>query len=742
MSGAFLRCCFRSLLAAGLASTLLCAQDAPLLLTNVRDILALPDAVATEGKTPVRLHGVVTDVSLKRDEVSIYDGTATVSAALVEGVLAPDLGLDVEVEGRVYSETFNEKPRTRVEAAKITVMGTGKLPQPTPLRIPELAEFKSLDQWVEVEGVVLQIRYSSPLLTIQITSGRSYCNVLVRDWPKDNIPKNWVGGTVRVVGNNRPYTSKTTLYAMMAPSPAQVKLVKPGFVDPFDAPATTATALQKKGSISPDRYKLTGTLLDATAGNVMYFRDVNGGAFSLYTLYPLDDDKSGRFSTPVVVPNCKPGDVVEVVGTASYIEPAVHLNFAQLRVIRSGPVPAPTPTDIASVVSGKSVNDLVELHGRLITLDDVLVTPTRWRTTMKIEDAGHKIVAFLDSPKRGALADLRPDELLKIRAIATGHPHFPEVRLWLPTPRDVESLGVASEVIARRVWTWIGVTAACIIPLLVWVLMLRRSRTEVRELNAGLEKRVAERTAELEVAKDELSRSLSQERELNELKTRFISLVSHEFRTPLGITMSAVELMRHYSERLSPEKLAELLDDIHGSTLRMSGLMEQVLILGRVEAGKTAYNPVPLNLEELCGKLTDEGLSATNRRCPVNFSAQGDFADVQADEGLIRHIFSNLLSNAVKYSPEGTPVEFTVRREGDYAIFTVQDRGIGIPEADQGRLFEAFHRASNVGEVPGTGLGLLLVKRCVDLHHGSISFETQQGKGTTFTVKLPVSERG
>jgi signal transduction histidine kinase len=327
---------------------------------------------------------------------------------------------------------------------------------------------------------------------------------------------------------------------------------------------------------------------------------------------------------------------------------------------------------------------------------------------------------------------------VKVRAIVTGAPQVSGIRLWLPSPRDVQSLGVASVVMARRVWTWVGVTVACILPLLVWVVMLRRSRNAICCINSSLEEHVEARTAELAAAKDDLARALSQERDLNELKTRFISLVSHEFRTPLGITMSAVELIRHHSARLPQDKQTELLEDIHSSTLRMSGLMEQVLILGRVEAGKSAYNPAPLNLEELCGKLTDEGLSATNRRCPVNFTCVGGFADAQADEGLIRHIFSNLLSNAVKYSPEGTPVDFTLHRDNGHAVFTVQDHGIGIPEADQRRLFEAFHRAANVGEIPGTGLGLLLVKRCVDLHQGSITVASAEGKGTTFTVRLPV----
>jgi signal transduction histidine kinase len=108
------------------------------------------------------------------------------------------------------------------------------------------------------------------------------------------------------------------------------------------------------------------------------------------------------------------------------------------------------------------------------------------------------------------------------------------------------------------------------------------------------------------------------------------------------------------------------------------------------------------------------------------------------DAALLRHILGNLLSNAVKYSPAGSPVELTLRQEEDVAVIVIQDHGIGIPEADQARLYEAFHRASNVGETPGTGLGLLLVKRCVELHHGSIHMQSQEGTGTTFTVRLPL----
>jgi len=161
-------------------------------------------------------------------------------------------------------------------------------------------------------------------------------------------------------------------------------------------------------------------------------------------------------------------------------------------------------------------------------------------------------------------------------------------------------------------------------------------------------------------------------------------------------------------------------------------------VLGRVEAGKLGCKAAPCDLGVLAGKLTDECLSATNRKCPVTWRAQGDLDGANADESLLRHIFSNLISNAVKYSSADSEVTFTVRREGNDAVFQVIDQGIGIPEADRARLFEAFHRCSNVGEIPGTGLGLVIVKRCVDLHGGSLDIDSEVGKGTTFTVRLPL----
>lgn len=713
------------------------AQAADAALTKVKEVLSMPEDAAEAGTKSVILHGVVTYVTANQGEFTLHDGEACVSVIVAGGALAPDFGAEVEVEGTVVSEPFFEKKHTCVKLAKLTVRGAGTLPEATPARALDVAEFKHLDQWVSVEGTVLQVRVSMSLLTVQLMADVGSCNVLVRDWPRASFPNDWIGGRVRVTGINRAYLPGSRFLSLVAPSPAQLTVVKTGVTDPLDAPATTIGALLKKGP-SRERVKLTGTLIGATTGNVFYARGEDGGAFSFYMLHPIDEDKSGRFSTPIIMPKCSVGDVLEVVGIPGSVEPGVHLDYGVVRVVRSGPELAPASSDIGSVVAGNHVHDLVEVQGHLLSLDDVLVAPGRWRTTMKLADSDHRIVAFLDAPTRGALSHLKQDHLLQVRGIVTGAPHFPEIRLWVTKPEDLQSLGFAMDVVTRRLWMGLAIAAVIVITLAGWALMLSRSRKLVRELNASLETRVTERTAELAAAKDELAQALSQERDLNEMKTRFVSLVSHEFRTPLGVTMSAVEVLRHYRERITEEKHEELLEDIHSATLRMSGMMEQVLLLGRAEAGKIDWRPLPLDLPDLCGKLVEEGRSSMHDRCPVHFTFEGNFSHAEMDEALVRHIIGNLLSNAIKYSPEGVPVDFTLWRESDDALVIIKDRGIGIPVADQGMLFGAFHRASNVGEIPGTGLGLLLVKHCVELHQGTISVQSQEGIGTTFTVRLPL----
>ncbi|HXU75080.1 MAG TPA: PAS domain S-box protein [Methylomirabilota bacterium] len=239
-------------------------------------------------------------------------------------------------------------------------------------------------------------------------------------------------------------------------------------------------------------------------------------------------------------------------------------------------------------------------------------------------------------------------------------------------------------------------------------------------------------------AEVEMLKALAREKELSQLKSNFVSMVSHEFRTPLAIIQSSAELLREFFQKMAPEERDEQLESITGNTRRMAGMMEGILVLSRLDAGRLDFTPSALDLDGFCRRAVDEVLSATSRRCPIELALAPGLPQARADERLLTHILTNLLSNAVKYSEPGGRVRFAVEREGAEARCMIRDEGIGISEEDQHMLFTAFHRGANVGSRAGTGLGLLLVKRCVELHHGKVRIESTVGRGTTVTVRLPV----
>jgi PAS domain S-box-containing protein len=239
-------------------------------------------------------------------------------------------------------------------------------------------------------------------------------------------------------------------------------------------------------------------------------------------------------------------------------------------------------------------------------------------------------------------------------------------------------------------------------------------------------------------AETELFHALRKERELSQLKTSFVSLVSHEFRTPLEIILSSGEILERYHDRLGQEQRTRQLRAITTSVRRMAHMMNEVLLLGRFDAGRMEFQPAPVDLPAFCQRVADDISAATDHRCSIYLDLEGDLSGAAGDEALLGHIFTNLLSNAVKYSPPSQPVHFRLRRQDDDALFSVQDQGMGIPQADRARLFSAFHRGSNVGQAPGSGLGLVIVRRCTELHQGSLHFDSTEGAGTTFEVRIPL----
>jgi PAS domain S-box-containing protein len=239
-------------------------------------------------------------------------------------------------------------------------------------------------------------------------------------------------------------------------------------------------------------------------------------------------------------------------------------------------------------------------------------------------------------------------------------------------------------------------------------------------------------------AEEELLRSLARERELSRLKSSFVALVSHEFRTPLGVIHSSAEILERYLDRLAPEERREHLGAIQTNAWRMTALMEEVLIFGKVEAGRLEFRPVPFDLAEACRRWVEEALLATDDRCPIDFHSDLSADPALGDGDLVRHVVSNLLSNAIKYSPAGGGIQFSVGKQHGDAVFVVEDSGIGIPVADRDHLFTAFHRGSNVRNIPGTGLGMVVIKHCLDLHGGTIQITGREPRGTRVEVRIPL----
>ncbi|MBW4560635.1 MAG: response regulator [Mojavia pulchra JT2-VF2] len=238
-----------------------------------------------------------------------------------------------------------------------------------------------------------------------------------------------------------------------------------------------------------------------------------------------------------------------------------------------------------------------------------------------------------------------------------------------------------------------------------------------------------------------LTKALEKEQEVNRLKSLFISTVSHEFRNPLTVIQTAVELIDLQGPKLTEAKRKTYVKRIQTAVQSMKHLMEDVLFMGRAEAGKLVFNPVLLNLEKFCQELIEEFSLVNSSLHEFVFTCDSVNTDAWMDERLLHYMLGNILSNAVKYSPEGGAIEFDLRCDPieGVATFRIQDQGIGIPEADQARLFESFYRASNVKTIQGNGLGLVIVKRCVEAHNGKISVTSQVGVGTTFTIILPLT---
>lgn len=237
-------------------------------------------------------------------------------------------------------------------------------------------------------------------------------------------------------------------------------------------------------------------------------------------------------------------------------------------------------------------------------------------------------------------------------------------------------------------------------------------------------------------AGQEIQRALEREIELNELKSRFVSMASHEFRTPLSSIYSSATLLEKYTQSEQQERRDKHIKRIKSSVSGLTGILNDILTLSRVEEGKIELQEEEFNLPEFCSEVCEETQTIADRGQKINFLAEGKIT-IFSDRRLLKNIMINLLSNAIKYSYENGQILLSAASTNDYIEFKVRDNGIGIPLNEQSKMFERFFRAANVFNIEGTGLGLNIVKKYVELLEGNITFTSDPGKETTFTVQIP-----
>jgi PAS domain S-box-containing protein len=263
-----------------------------------------------------------------------------------------------------------------------------------------------------------------------------------------------------------------------------------------------------------------------------------------------------------------------------------------------------------------------------------------------------------------------------------------------------------------------------------------QARTE--DLNQSinnLEKEIAERKK----AEEEVKKALEREKELNELKSKFVSIASHEFRTPLSTILSSVSLVDQYNEKGDRDKIVKHTQRVKASVNHLTAILNDFLSLGKLEEGKVEVKREPIDLGELFTEVMEEIRMQLKEGQQIQIEGDTGKHVLLSDVRILRNILFNLLSNAIKYSDPGKGIFLSHSHELSVVNIIIRDEGIGIPQEDHKHMFDRFFRASNAGNIPGTGLGLNIVRRYVDLLGGSITFSTEYRKGTTFVVSIPDS---
>lgn len=272
----------------------------------------------------------------------------------------------------------------------------------------------------------------------------------------------------------------------------------------------------------------------------------------------------------------------------------------------------------------------------------------------------------------------------------------------------------------------------------------KEAEAQILRYASQLEKLVEERTnslqqsvVELQSAKETVSKSLEKEKELNQMKSRFVSMASHEFRTPLSSIQLSASLIEKYMQQSDGSNVSKHVSKIKNSVGNLTTILDDFLSLERLEAGKVETNFTKFDIVKLSEEITEEMQLMAKKDQNIIYQHTGLHSIVFLDQNLLRNCIVNLISNAIKYSGENTFIEFNTELNDNQCIVTVKDNGIGIPQADHKHLFEPFFRANNTGTIPGTGLGLNIILRYATLMGGHVDFNSHVNQKTIFTLNFP-----
>jgi signal transduction histidine kinase len=674
----------------------------------------------------VHVRGVMTAAEPGR--FFLQDKTGALSVTLTATAPALSPGDVCEVTG-----TLTPQVGLEMQPETITITGKAALPAAKDSKAGDLKSGAAKNQRVKLSGLVHEVGTINGAYIISVESMGTSLVVTWRDETADatalKAPLHLLDAMVELEGVAPPLLSSSALpggLRIVLADAKHLKITQPGHADPFSRPLRTLASMQGPEVETGERFRVRGTVSYSSPAGWFYFQDETGSARgNSSTFIPLIIGWPYRDSG--LSPELKPGDQIELVGARIPGAGAMpSLSHCLWRVLGHTQPPDFEETTPQKLITTDRQGYPVQISGQVTDIQFQRDAMGFINHYLWLKSHGTSCRALVQK-KRGYPMPVSMGDYVRVQGTAS---------FTYDTTGDANTLRINVNEMAdiQRIppppfWTdpsllrWTALGASIVLFSLFWIILLRRQ--------------VRAQTVQLRENARRLEAQLEQEKDLNEMKSRFVFTVSHEFRNPLAAIMSCADVLQRMPSSVTPAERDTQVSGIQQNVRRMADMMEEVLLLGRAEAGRLPCEPEPVDLPTFCLKLVDQISSASNQRCPIELSLAADLTPQMLDPSLLQHILGNLITNAVKYSPPGMSVELTVKLEPSDVIFTIRDHGIGIPTLDRPRIFEPFHRGSNVESTAGTGLGLAIAQRCACAHGGSISCESDREEGTTFTVRLP-----